>query len=63
MDFQKMLNEAGEVTKEVGNQIMVAAEKEDIGLLRPLSKQLREIMDILNVITLVDRMAGAAPDN
>lgn len=63
MEFQEMMTRAGMLTQNIGNQIMVAAEKEDVAVLHSLANQLREIMDILNVITLADKMARAARDN
>jgi RNase P/RNase MRP subunit p30 len=63
MDFQGEMKRVGVVTQNIGSKIIEAAEKEDIGALRPLAKQMREAMDILNVITLTDRMARAAKNN
>lgn len=63
MDFQEAIQRVGILTQSIGTQLIEIAEKEDIGALRPLSKQLREIMDILNVITLADQMASAAKNN
>lgn len=59
MDFQETMRRAGNVTKDIGNQILIAAEKEDISVLRSINIQLREVMDILNVVTLCDQMARA----
>lgn len=63
MDFQEMMNTAARIAKETSDQIIVAAEKEDIGALRSLSTQLQGAVDLLNVVRLCNKMADAAPGN
>lgn len=59
MDFLEQMIRAGNLTKDIGELIIRAAENEDIEILPTLRGQLKEVIDVLTTISYVDRMMKA----
>lgn len=57
LDMQEQINRAGHVTRDIGEALIQAAEREDIEILRALRDALKDVVDILNTVMVITKMA------